>query len=512
VARGATYLFIQGFLNAVIGLVYFIVLAHVLADRVEEMGVYTLLSFILALVPVMGTLALPSAAIKYISQFLAENNLEKAKAVVSRLLQLGLLASVIAFFVLFIPAEWLSTVIFGTVSYALLLHILAICAIFSILNTEASSFLQGMQKMWQVAVLGLVYTVIQAAVSIFLLLSGWRLTSVVLGWLAGLAAISIAGLVLTAKHIGVLGRPAPTRPLLNFSFPLYISGGIGFFVAWVDQLLLAVLLGQGALGVYSVAVRAAAVPGLFSSSIITALFPKLSELYAKRGSSSLEEAFKVSTRYSVLIGFPLIAGLAALAYPMVILFGGVQYIGAVEPLIIICIATLTNAFGVAIGSILLTLERTRIVSVLSIISVGLSLLLSYIALVPLNLGMVGTAWARTLAAIAVLGLNLYVLSRYISISFDKEALLKASLACVVLIVSILGLDLVRMFFSSGSYQFLVFRLHLLPVYAIVAGLAYLLALIGLRAIKIQDVKLIEEYLPRRLGRVAVWLERIAVPD
>jgi stage V sporulation protein B len=414
VARGATYLLIQGFLNSIIGVVNFIVLAHVLADRVDEMGVYTLLSFILALVPIIGALALPSAATKYISQYLAENNKMKARAVVVRVLQLGLLASAAAFAVLFIPAEWLSNAILGTANYTLLLRVLAFCSIFTLLSTEASGFLQGMQKMWQLAALGFGYTLLQAIISISLLLIGWRLYAVVLGWLAGLAMISITGLLLTAKYIGVLGKPAPIKPLLNFSLPIYFSGAVGFFVGWVDQLLLAALLGQRTLGVYSVAVRAAAIPSLFSSSIITALFPKLSELYTKQGSHSLEDAFKVSTRYSVLIGFPMIVGLATLAYPLVILFGGVQYLDAVEPLIIICIATLASTFGMAIGSILLTLERTKIVSVLSVVSVGLSLLLSYTALIPLSLGMVGTAWARTLAAIAALGLNLYVLSRCLS--------------------------------------------------------------------------------------------------
>jgi Na+-driven multidrug efflux pump len=197
---------------------------------------------------------------------------------------------------------------------------------------------------------------------------------------------------------------------------------------------------------------------------------------------------------------------------MVILFGGITYIDAVEPLIIICIAALAIAFGVAINSILMTLERTRIVSLLSMVSVGLSFLLSYIALVPLNLGMVGTAWARTFAAVAALGLNLYVLSRFIKISIDKEALWKASLACVVLVVAVLGLDFGRMQFSSEPYQFLVLDLGILPIYVIVAGLTYFLALIGLRAIKTEDIRLIKEYLPRRLSRVAHWLERIAAPD
>jgi len=519
VARGATYLFVQGFLNAVLGLVYFSILAHTFSAPSEQwqMGAFALLSFILALAQVFGTLALPSAAIKYIAQHLAEGDSGKAKAVVARVLQTGLLTSVIAFFGLFLTAEWLSTLMFGTTTNALLIRLIAICAIFTILNIEVGSFLQGMQRMRDVALIGLAYTIISTSVAIYLLLLGWRLYAVVLGWLAGLLTASTAGLILTAKYLGVLGKPHPIRPLINFSLPLYVSGGIGFFVTWIDQLLLvsymSLLYGtteaQRILGIYTVAVRASAVPTLFSNSIVTALFPKLSELYTQQGFSSLKDAFRVSARYSVLIGFPLIVGLATLAYPMIILFGGWQYIEAVEPVIIISIAALLGTLGVAIGPILMTLERTTIVSVLSVAQVVLSFLLSYFALALLNLGMIGTAWARTIAAIFGLVLSLYVLTRHMTISFDREALWKASIASAFMVLAILALDLVRKIFSSDAYQFLVIRLHLLPVYVLVGASAYFFSLAALRAIKKHDIELIEEYMPKGLKPMVAWLGRIA---
>jgi len=522
VARGATYLFIQGFVSAIVGLVYFIVLAHAFSDPSEQwqMGVYALLSFIVALVQVFGTLALPSAAIKYVAQHLAEGNSNKAEAVVARVLQMSLLTSVIAFLALFVPAESVSTLMFGTDAHAILIRLVALCAVFTILNTQAVSFLQGMQRMSKVASINLAYTLIHTVVGIYLLGIGWGLYAVVLGWLAGLLLSSVLSLVLTTKHLGILGKPYPVRPMLNFSFPLYVSGGIGFFVSWIDQLLLvaymSLLFGtteaQRILGIYYVAVRAAAVPSLFSSSLVAALFPQLSELYAQQGFNSLKDVFRVSTRYSVLIGFPLIVGLATLAYPSIILFAGWQYVGAVEPLIIISVGALFATLGVAISPILLTLERTPIVSILSVISVVLSFLLSYFALAILGLGMIGTAWARTLAALIALPVGLYVLTRYVSISVDKESLWKASAASGFMILTIIGLDFARKLVTTDSYQFLVIRLSQLPIYIVVGAMAYFFALATLRALKRHDVEMIEEYLPKSLKRVANWFERFAVAD
>jgi O-antigen/teichoic acid export membrane protein len=484
------------------------------------MGAFTLLSFILALVQMFGTLALQSAAVKYIAQYLAEGNSEKARSVVVRVLQMSLLASTIVFLSLFIPAEWVSSLMFGTAAHALLIRLIALCSILAILYLETSSFLQGMQRMFEVALLGLTYTVISTSVGICLLFLDMGLKAVVFGWLTALLIVAITGLILTVKYLGVLGKPYPIRPLLNFSLPLYISSGIGFWVGWIDQLLLVSYMGllygtteaQRILGIYYVAIRASAVPGLFSSSIISALFPQLSELYTQQGSSSLKDAFRVSSRYSVLVGFPLIVGLATLAYPVIILFAGWQYIEATEPLIIISIAALVGTLGVAISPILLTLEHTKISSLLAIVSVCVSVFLSYSALAILGLGMVGVAWARTFAAIIGLVLSIYALTRYVPVSFDKEVIWKALVASILMVISIVGLELVRMVLSPSSYQFLVFRLHLLPIYVIFGALAYFASLVGLRAIKKRDVELIYDYLPKKMKWVADWLGRIAMVE
>jgi O-antigen/teichoic acid export membrane protein len=214
----------------------------------------------------------------------------------------------------------------------------------------------------------------------------------------------------------------------------------------------------------------------------------------------------------MLIGYPLIVGLATLAYPIIILFGGWQYAEAVTPLIIVSISALFGTLGVAIGPILYTLERTKIASVLSFVSVVLSLVLSYFALAFLNLGMVGTAWGRTIAGIASLLLGLYILKRYVSISIDREALWKGLAACGFMVVLIFALDFVRKFFTSPPYQFLVIDLYLLPIYIVVGGAAYFLSLVLLKGIKKRDVELMQEYVPRRLKPVVAILERLAAAE
>jgi PST family polysaccharide transporter len=476
------------------------------------MGAYALLSFVLSFAQIFGVLSLQSAAVKYIAQYLAEGKAEKAKAVAVRVLQVGAVASVIAFLALFVPAEWISVLLFGVQDHAFMIRLLAACTIFAIFYVLSVGILQGLQRMRDVAFIGLSYSLIHTGVGVFLLFLGWRLQAVVVGWLAGWIITSIAALVLVAKNLGVTGTPHSLRPLMSFSLPLYFSAGVGFFVAWIDQLLLVSYMsllygtteGQTILGIYYVAIRASVVPTLFSNALVVALFPSLSELYAQQGLNSLRDAFRVASRYSILVGFPLIIGLATLAYPVIILFGGWQYIDAAIPLIIISIAALVTTLGLAMNPILLTLERTVVASALSVVSVALSLFLAYLMVVPLNLGMIGAAWARTLTSILSFVLTFYVVSRHVPLSLDKEALWKASIASVFLVAAIVGLDLIRMILAPISYQFLVIRLHLLPIYVLAGGLAYFYVLVRLRTIKKRDVDILEEYLPHELKWVANW--------
>jgi cell shape-determining protein MreC len=76
-----------------------------------------------------------------------------------------------------------------------------------------------------------------------------------------------------------------------------------------------------------------------------------------------------------------------------------------------------------------------------------------------------------------------------------------------MVFAIVLLDVIRQYFTS-SQQFLIFRLHLLPIYVIVGAVAYFLSLVALRAIKKQDIELAHEYLPNRLKPIAKWLGRI----
>lgn len=520
VGRGATYLFLSSIITTAIGLVYFLVIYHTLTK--EDTGVYTLLTITIALVQTIGVLSLPAASIKYISQYLAEGNREKAKSVVTRVIQLSLGASTAAMVLLFISAEWLSTTISGTTANLTLFRLVAFNSFFVILYLQTIGFLQGLQKMGTAALMTGGYTSLQSAIGIYLVLSGWGLVGVVLSWLIVTAIGFATGLILTLKHLGFSKKPHPIKPLLHFSYPLYIAGIIGILATYMDSILLFSYMNaahglteaQQLLGIYNIAFRASFVPTMLSTAIATALFPQLSELYTQRGMQGLKDACKITSRYSVLVSFPVIIGLAVLASPIVILFGGWDYRAAGLPLTVLCLAAIPVAVGVALGSTLMTVERTKsnsLITIISIIATSTLTLANLAYFYPL-LGLTGPAWARIISSLVGFGLTVYAVKKVFSVSFDMEALWKASAASFIMIVAILLLDVARQVLTPAPSEFLLFPLRLLPLYIIVGAGAYFFSLSALKTIKRPDIELFQEYLPSSFKRIVPLLERLTRVD
>jgi len=502
VARGATYIFIQGFISAAMGVVYIVFLTRLISQ--EEIGMFGVLTFILGLVQILGLLALPSASIKYIAQFIAKGNFKKAKAVVTRVMQISIVIAIAAFALVFALSNWISSLLSCS---PFVIQTLAFASVFVVLYFQALGFLQGLQMMGKVAAVNLIYSFVQYGLALLLVYSGLGLLGITISWLIALVIAFSLALILTAKNLGIIGTPYGLRPLLSFSFPLYISSVLGFVILWVDQLFVLPYKGLETFGAYNIANRAAVVPGLISSALLAALFPKLAQLYTEIGKDSLENAFTVTTRYVVLVGFPMITGVAILAYPIIILFAGVQYAAAALPLTILCVASLFVTLGVAINPTFFTMERTGIASVVIFVSILADAIFSFVFIVSLDMGIIGAAIAKVIAAFCGFLLGIVILKNFIKVKFDVEMLWKVLFACFIMMLALLGFDVIRQLSSGSPYQFLVFRLHLLPIYVLIGTVAYFLAIIALGAIKKEDVELFREYLPYKLTWAATLLER-----
>ncbi|MDH5447443.1 MAG: oligosaccharide flippase family protein [Candidatus Bathyarchaeota archaeon] len=512
VARGATFIFVQGFLNAALGVLYVWFLLHTkeIAGQIlfteADFGMYTMLSFILTLTSTLGIFALRSASVRYIAHYLAKGEKDEARSVVTRVLQVSVVTSLTIAVLIFVLAGVLSN-IFGI--SVLIFQLLPLSSFIQIFYFQTQGFLQGLQKIREIAIIGIFYTVVQYSVATLLVYAGFGILGIVIGWVFALVLSCSTSFFIAFRNISPSAHAHKLKPLLVFSFPIYVSALLVFIVGWVDQILVFPFLGTEALGVYSIAVRASVVSNLVSVAITVALFPKLSEMHSMLGVDSLKDAFKTSTRYAALLGFPISLMVATLAYPIIVLFATVRYVGAVLPLAVMCIASLPAVLGSAIFPTLYTLKRTKVASSITAIVIVLEAFLSYVSLAYLNADLTGVALSRFFAALAGFSLGAYVLWSSLKIDFDKEAIWKSATASITMVLSLFSLELLRAIIDPLSYQFLVLRLRLLPVYAVVGVVVHLLSLIALKAMKKRDIELLHDYLPSRLRWIADLFSRIA---
>jgi O-antigen/teichoic acid export membrane protein len=512
VARGATFVFIQGILNAALGVVYVWFLTHTeeisgqLLFTESDFGLFAMLSFMFTLTTTLGVLALRTAAVRYIAHYIAEGEKDRAKSVVNLVLRVSLVTS--------LSIVALLLVLSGTLAGAfesppVVFQLLPVSSAFQVFFFQALGFLQGLQKIREYAIISMFYSVTHYAISLVLVYAGFGILAIVAGWVLGLIMSFVLSIVTVFRNMSSSTNVHPLLPLLRFSFPIYISMILTFIVGWVDQILLFAFLSQEALGVYNLAVKAAIVPNLVSTAIITSLFPKLSELRSVSGLEGLKYAFRISTRYAALVGFPLAIMVATLSYPIMILFATVRFVDAVIPLAIMCIAAIPSALNAATSPTLLSMDRTKRTATITLAVIVLEGVFSYTSLKYFGAGLGGVALSRLLAGLGGFLLGVYALRTILEIEFDLEAISKAALASVIMVLSLFLLEFLRSVIYPTSYQFLVLRIRQLPIYVVVGAAAYLVALIALRALRNQDVQLLHDYLPPSLRRATSWLRRIA---
>lgn len=485
VARGASYLLIQRLVSNVAGVVYFAFAARILS--VTEIGVVSALRMVAALFVTFGTLALPSATTKYISEYLGRDRWDKAKAVYKKVLPFGFLISCLLSFLCVVASTFISAVVFGSQAYQLLINVLALDVFALLLYPFFTATLFGLQKFREAAFAGIVLSCLRYSISLYMLTQGYGLMGLLIGWVIG----DVAGLALSfffaSTSFKTRAAQHPFMDLVKYSLPLYASGILTYFTASIDRFIVLFFAGFTTLGIYSVAVMAANVVGLVSASIGSSLFPQLSELYGRHGRDALKVASIRASRYIFLIFVPSAVGLAATSYPTITLFAGVRYESGWLPLAMISIAMALTCAVIVVTNLLLSLGFTRPLFEANILGVAVGAFCSALLVAPL--GSSGVALGRVALMTASFGYLAYTLRRGFGLYFDLDALKKSLVGSAVMAISI------------GLVQFVWLHRHMLPLYVLVGCFVYILMLRFLKAVDNQDIILLHQFLPKYFGGI-----------
>jgi len=493
-SRGASYLIMQNLAAGAIAGLAFAVLARIVSTR--EMGILAILQLVSATCVTFGTW-FPQSVTKFVAENFFRGSKDVAAGAFYQALTTNLLFCIPVAIGIYVGAPFLAYHLLGNTSYSMLIRVFA----FDVF------FFEGMLPILTAALIGL--QMFRETALVGLLISGFARQSLVIslvvllrnfvglpiGWLASDAVTAIAYLALTLRALGSPRFGFPLSELFRFYLPLELASIVAYGRAWFDRALLAAIVSLATLGIYNAAVTAYGVAAGVSSVFYSILFSVFSSIPAA-DQGKLRQAIRLSTRYACFVVTLVDFLLLATAKAALTLFVGDAYAGGSLPLAIFCAADAVTAYATVFGSALLAMEETSVVAVISIVSTVLGLAGVYV-LLP-EFGIVGASIGRAGAIILTAILQFLLLNRVIELRLDFRMVAKtivagASVAAIVVLVQLVG-----------------YSKFLLPIYAMIGVMVYLVMFRFLKLVDSEDLRLLRRFLGKRLWRVTDILTFILI--
>jgi O-antigen/teichoic acid export membrane protein len=437
IAKNSFWFGIETFVSLFLTIFTSIAIARAMGP--EKLGYFLYLWWIAGVAGTVGTLGIPAATRKYMSEYSGRGQMGVAKAVFYRTLRLqACIAAVITL------ASLLLTWFFGDRQYRPI-ALLMIGSIFPyMVNSIAASANTALEDLRANVPASLVSTSIFVTAVFSSIYFGWDLLGISIGLL------TMRTVELVIRMVPIIRRlnqhaPEPldgilSRRMFVFSGQSLILIVIGL-VVW-DRSEMVVLKNFCAdirqVVFYSVAFNITERLLVFSQVFGAATGATIMAQYG-RDSSRLRQLVGTSLRYLALIACPLHLGLAAIAAPVMWIIYGGKYSAAVPALVIAACLGIPKAFLLPVQTSLSSWERQDLIIRWGLISGALNIALDF-ALIP-KYGAVGAAIAngatQTFSALMLWMVAVRLLKVRVPIlPLAKIGLVSASMAIIVHFVTL----------------------------------------------------------------------------
>ncbi len=490
VIRGATYLFIKDIITNGSSIIFFMFIARILTKT--EVGVLIALTMIVTFFNYFGTLALPEAASKYISESIGKKDLDSAKGYTMRIISIGLILSTISAVSSFMFSNGISLLLFKTNTYNEIIMILSIDVFFFVLI----NFLRGTARGWQnfsaIAVSDTIEYVLKFGIALILVFTGLGIYGIIIGWILG-DSIGAGAYFMALGTKDYSKSHVPIKHLLVYSFPLYGSLIAEYLTMNIDKFFVLTYLTTAELGIYGAVVTVVGIASIVYASMSGVLFPKFSELNADRHEKMISAA-KKSSKFVALVSAPIAFGLASISYEVLVLFLGPAYGEGAHALTLISLSLIPVSLTAVVNSLLLSKGHTQDILKSQLLGVftGTAASIYFTA----SLGLIGAAISRVILMISIFSLAAYLAYKKLGNFLDLHNIKKIWIASFgMFLFVIVGRLIFQVYISS---------LILLSITEIIIGMFSYGALLRIgHVITEQDIKTISSMLPAKLRGIFV---------
>jgi O-antigen/teichoic acid export membrane protein len=266
------------------------------------------------------------------------------------------------------------------------------------------------------------------------------------------------------------------KTLIRNAIPFGLAAIFVIIYVRIDAVMLSMMVGDAPVGWYNAAVTLilglSFIPGVF----LGVVFPVFSKFHTS-SIDSLNNAYEKTFKYLFIILFPIGIGTTLLADKFILLLYGDQYTHSIIALQILIWWNVFGALNWLFGTILLSINKEKIVAVSTGIGAILNVILN-LFLIPI-MSYVGASITTVITEILLFALLFY----YVSMHLYRLPLLNVTAKTIAAGI-IMGISI----YYIKSFNVLMV--------VTIAGVIYFLALAALGGISKEDITLIKEGIKR----------------
>lgn len=313
-----------------IGIVSTMVLARLLTPA--ELGTY---SVAMALVSVAATLRDVGAG-NYLVQE-KDLTVERVRSVWALQLGMGVLLALVVASISGVGAEF-----YGEPTIRWILLLLAANFLINPFGSLTYAFLMRDMRFDALAIMRFTSTLSGAIVSVVLALRGWGAVSLAWGGLTATVTNALVALYYRPKQYGWLPGVRELRRVLSFGTGVTAMSILNTVSTSAPEFLLAKASGLASAGLYS---RANGLVALFARLVIDGVYSVALSMFAQhaRDGKDYSTGFVRSIAYVTVLSWSFCAALAVMAYPVIHLLYGEQWLGSVVATRWLALATALTA-------------------------------------------------------------------------------------------------------------------------------------------------------------------------
>jgi len=180
------------------------------------------------------------------------------------------------------------------------------------------------------------------------------------------------------------------------SIPMLLSASMIVFLGWADTIILGIFKNSDEVGIYSVALKIAAVTSFTFQALDSILAPKLSKSFHDNDMSQFKKLVQFSTRINFIVSLFVVLGIIIFRDLILGIFGEEFYL-TTYALIILCIGQLFNAICGPVGSILQMTGHQKVFQNVLLIALFINITLNLLLVKPYGVTGVAIATAVSLA-------------------------------------------------------------------------------------------------------------------